>query len=438
MKRTTKNILAVAVTAAMCAPMTAMATNGYFAHGYGIKAKGMAGAGVAFSQDALAAATNPAGMVLVGSRMDFGVEIFAPDRESQSSFGSSPVGGSSWYDGNDTSMFLVPEFGYNRMLNNTMSVGLAVYGNGGMNTDYSDGIYSNSPMNPASKGEGTGVNLAQLFIAPTFSMKINKQHSFGVSLNLAYQQFEATGLSDFCGFTPPGAAALPAGAGCADGVEGLSEQGKDSSTGYGLRIGWVGQLNDMVSVGATYQTRTQMSEFDKYDQLFAEQGDFDIPANYAIGINVQATPTTTVAFDIEKILYSDVKSIANPNNGWTGGALGTDDGPGFGWEDMTIYKLGVQHQLNKDLVIRAGLNVGSQPIPTGETQFNVIAPAVVEKHLTLGATMTLANGAELSGYYMHAFEETVKGDSPANPQDAGHGNLRMSQNAIGIAYGWDL
>jgi long-chain fatty acid transport protein len=268
-------------------------------------------------------------------------------------------------------------------------------------------------------------------------MKINEQHSFGVSLNLAYQQFEATGLSDFCGFTSPGGAA-----GCADGVEGLSEQGKDSSTGYGLRIGWVGQLNDMVSVGATYQTRTQMSEFDKYDQLFAEQGDFDIPANYAIGIKVQAAPSTTVAFDIEKILYSDVKSIANPNNGWTGGILGTDNGPGFGWEDMTIYKLGIQHQLNKDLVIRAGLNVGSQPIPTGETQFNVIAPAVVEKHLTLGATMTLANGAELSGYYMHAFEETVKGDSPGAPgpaiQNAGHGNLRMSQNAIGIAYGWDL
>ena len=433
MKRATKNILAVAVTAALCAPMAAMATNGYFAHGYGIKAKGMGGAGVAFSQDALAAATNPAGMVLVGSRMDFGVEIFAPDREAQSSFGSSPVGGSSWYDGNDTSMFLIPEFGYNRMINNTMSVGLSVYGNGGMNTDYSDGIYSSNPANPASKGEGTGVNLAQLFIAPTFSMKINEQHSFGVSLNLAYQTFEATGLSDFCGFTPGG---NPGG--CFDGVEGLSEQGKDSSTGYGLRIGWVGMINDMVSVGATYQTRTQMSEFDKYDQLFAEQGDFDIPANYAIGIKVQAAPTTTVAFDIEKILYSDVKSIANPNNGWTGGILGTDDGPGFGWEDMTIYKLGVQHQLNKDLVIRAGLNVGSQPIPAGETQFNVIAPAVVEKHLTLGATMALANGAELSGYYMHAFEETVKGDSPANPMDAGHANLRMSQNAIGIAYGWDL
>ena len=432
MKRTTKNLLAVTVTAALCAPMAAWATIGYFAHGYGIKSKGMGGSGVAFAQDALAAATNPAGMVLIGNRMDFGAEIFRPMREAQSSFGPSPVGGSSWYDGDNISSFIIPEFGYNRMLDDTRSFGVSVYGNGGMNTGYDYGIYSSNPAG-LNDGTNTAINLAQLFIAPTFAMKTDEKHSFGVSLNLVRQTFEAKGLSDFCGFTAPGG-----GPGCADGTEGLSEQGQDVSTGFGLRIGWVGQINDMVTLGATYQSRTQMSEFSKYDQLFAEQGDFDIPANYAVGIKFKAAPSTTIAFDIEKILYSTIKSVANPNNGWTGGFLGSDNGPGFGWEDMTVFKLGVQHQLNKDLVIRAGFVKGDQPIPDGETQFNVIAPAVIEKHLTLGATWTLSNGAELSGYYMKAFEETVKGDSPLNPMDAGHGNLRMSQDAIGIAYGWDM
>ncbi len=46
----------------------AQATNGYFSHGYGIKAKGMAGATTAFAQDAMIAATNPAGMAFVGDR----------------------------------------------------------------------------------------------------------------------------------------------------------------------------------------------------------------------------------------------------------------------------------------------------------------------------------------------------------------------------------
>ena len=37
-------------------PMTALATNGYFSHGYGTISKGMAGAGTALSQDSIAAA----------------------------------------------------------------------------------------------------------------------------------------------------------------------------------------------------------------------------------------------------------------------------------------------------------------------------------------------------------------------------------------------
>jgi len=39
-------------------PMLASATNGYFAHGTGIKNRALAGAGVAFPQDAMASATN--------------------------------------------------------------------------------------------------------------------------------------------------------------------------------------------------------------------------------------------------------------------------------------------------------------------------------------------------------------------------------------------
>ena len=39
----------------------AYATDGYFAHGQGALSKSMAGAGVAYSQDAMAQALNPAG-----------------------------------------------------------------------------------------------------------------------------------------------------------------------------------------------------------------------------------------------------------------------------------------------------------------------------------------------------------------------------------------
>ncbi|SDO82948.1 long-chain fatty acid transport protein [Halomonas shengliensis] len=66
---------------AVLAPAQALATNGYFSHGYGTINQGMAGAGTALAQDSIAAATNPAGMAFVGNRADIGAELFSPRRE---------------------------------------------------------------------------------------------------------------------------------------------------------------------------------------------------------------------------------------------------------------------------------------------------------------------------------------------------------------------
>ena len=105
-------ILATTVLLA-AAPSAALATNGYFSHGYGTKNAGMAGAGTALAQDSIAAATNPAGMAFVGSRVDGGLEVFSPRRRygveggvmpppartfwiSFSACGSVPFGGLAW------------------------------------------------------------------------------------------------------------------------------------------------------------------------------------------------------------------------------------------------------------------------------------------------------------------------------------------------------
>ncbi len=76
---------AIAVFVFFLIPVLANATNGYFSHGTGIKNRGLAGAGVAFPQDAMAGATNPAGMAFVGNRFDIGAVLFFPDREYSSS-----------------------------------------------------------------------------------------------------------------------------------------------------------------------------------------------------------------------------------------------------------------------------------------------------------------------------------------------------------------
>lgn len=404
---------------------SAFATNGYFSHGYGIKAKGMAGAGIAYGQDALAAATNPANMVLVGDRWDVGLDYFRPQRKA-SITGGNLFNADGSYDGNDSEHYFIPEFGYNKMIRNDMSFGVSVYGNGGMATDY-----KSNPFAAFGATGSAGVDLSQLFIAPTLAMKLNENHAVGVSLKLAYQRFKAFGLSN-----PP---ALNAGfAGMSSNANKLTNNGFDDSYGYGFGLGWTGQVTPTLTLAAAYQSRTYMSKFDEYKGLFAEQGDFDIPENYGLGLAWKATPQLTVVADVQHTNYSSVKSISNKLN--AGGPLGADNGAGFGWRDMTVYKLGVSYELNKDLTLRAGYSHGRQPIPSDQTFFNILAPGVIEDHVTLGATWKLANDAEVSVAYMHALEKSVKGSNSIPPgfppgMGGGNANLKMHQDSLGVAYG---
>jgi long-chain fatty acid transport protein len=418
-----RNLLAAAVMLALL-PFPAGATTGYFQHGYGIKAKSMGGVGIALPQDSLAAATNPAGMAWVGNRADGGIDWFAPDRGADIVGPVAVPGFTGSYDGNGRKSFLIPEFGYNHMISQNLALGVSVFGNGGMNTDYSRnpfGIFGGS--NPA------GVDLTQLFIAPTLAYKLNANHSLGVSLNLAYQQFAAQGLE---GFDNPFTSSSPGN---------VTNRGRDGSGGWGLRFGWTGQVMPNVTLGATYQTKTHMGKFDKYKGLFAEQGGFDIPENFGIGIAVKAIPALTIAADVEQINYGKVQSVGNQTSFaclFAGTCpLGTSGGPGFGWRDTTVYKIGLAYELSPSVTLRGGYATLRQPIPSNQTLLNILAPGVVEDHLTLGATWQMSKQGELSASYMHGIEKKVSGSGSIPFIPGGfEANLRMKQDALGVGFGW--
>src|SRR5262245_47709027 len=120
------------------------ATDGYWPYGFGTASKGMAGAGVAMALDSFAATINPAAMARVGDRLDLAVSVLYPPRGYTIGPGSVfvPQSVESQQD-----LFVGPSFGYNRMLDESTSLGVTIYG-AGLNTDY-----------PASAG-GAGTFLA--------------------------------------------------------------------------------------------------------------------------------------------------------------------------------------------------------------------------------------------------------------------------------------
>lgn len=428
MKRSHSMLRLLPVAAACLVAGPALATNGYFAHGYGLKAKGMGGVATALAQDSLGGATNPASMVWAGSRMDIGGDVFMPKRDAERS-GAQPTGSplNGKVDSNRTA-FLIPEFGYNRMMGSDMSLGVSVYGNGGMNTTYPQGNF-NCGAGPANMlcGSGElGVDLMQLIIAPTVAYKLNAQHAVGVSLLLGYQRFKAQGLQAFAG--TPGFSSDPAN---------VTNNGYDSATGVGVRLGYQGRLSDTLTIGAAYAPKMNMGNFKKYRGLFAEAGGFDIPSNWSLGVAFMPTPAVTVAFDFERINYSDVKSVNNPS--MVQAQLGAANGPGFGWQDIDVFKLGVAWRMSDALTLRAGYDRGENPITAADVTFNILAPGVMKDHYTAGFTYALDKDSEITGALMVAPRQTVTGSSLFNglfgPGAGGNETIGMKQSSIGVAWG---
>ncbi len=437
-------------------PVAGFATNGYFTHGVSTLEKGLAGAGAAYSQDTLAAANNPAGMVRQGARYDVGAAIFAPMRKytvegapsnacSMSGCTFSIGDGDQSIDSKNES-FLIPQFGYNRMLDDNRSIGVSVYGNGGMNTEYKGGTatFFVPPPGPntfvtfdgtfggsVTGDSGTaGVDLAQLFISTTYSAMLSDTSSWGISGIIAYQRFEAKGLGAFGAFsTDP---------------ENLTNNDHDTSTGFGIRVGYQAELAPGLRFGAAYQPEIKMSEFDDYAGLFANEGDFNIPSNFTFGVAVDVGDNGVIVADLQRINYEDVASVSNPiepltdgsclpgPTGGTGsGCLGGSDGAGFGWENMNILKLGYQWQ-DGPMTWRVGYSTGDQPIPSSEVVFNILAPGVMREHVTFGFSRQLDQDSAIHFAAMYAPSNEVDGSNTFDPGQVVE--LEMDQYELVLSY----
>jgi len=400
----------------MAGPGSAWATNGYFTDGTSTKNRGMGGAGVALPQDTGGVVVNPATATRIGNRWDVALGVFSPRPRDYVITGNGA--GLNGSQESDTNYFPIPGAGYVRKIDEQSAWAFNAVANGGMNTDYALPVLASF----GASGK-TGVNLEQLFLGLTYSRDLSDMVSVGITGIFAYQVFEAKGLQGaFQGFSIDGA--------------NMTNNDEDSSSGFGIRLGAMFDVGNGLTLGASYTPKIDMDEFNKYRGLFAEQGDFDIPSSWVLGLAWEANPKTTVALDFSRINYTDVASVSNPISNFTvlGNAFGSDNGPGFGWDDINVVKLGIQHEYNDNLTLRAGWNHGDNPIASSEVAVNFLAPGVVTNHLTLGLTKQLSKSSELNVAYIRAFDESVSGPIAAS-FGGGTETISMSQHYIEVGYG---
>ncbi len=447
-----KQTLVLSLLLSTAAP-SAFATNGYFSHGLGVKNKGMAGAGTAMPSESMAATSNPASAVIVGDRFDVAVGLFSPLRSYKSGpsqvngqFGAFTIGPNDI--DSDSEFFLIPNIGKVWPMSGDTAIAVNFYGRGGMNSDYSGGTATFDPDGPGPAPVGTfpgtygagktGINLSQAFLDVTYAMK-RGDWNIGISGVLALQVFEAKGVGSFAGFTETFAASggtvLP---------ENLSNNGTDVSYGYGVKVGVIYEATDRLNLGAAYQSKTIMTDFDDYADLFAGGGGFDIPASGRLSASYRTTDAVSIHFDYEYTWYSDIDSVGNSITNIfacpTAGAGGTDlssclggkNGAGFGWDDVEVFKFGIEYIASDKMTYRGGYSFAQNPIDNDEVLFNILAPATVEQHITFGFTRQLDNDREYSVSFMYAPSNSVKGRNTFDPTQT----LQIEMKQYEIEFGY--
>ncbi|TVQ87191.1 MAG: hydrocarbon degradation protein [Chromatiaceae bacterium] len=500
--RRIQHSLSAALACAAVLPAQAWATNGYFSHGWGTASKAMAGVATALPQDSLVAATNPAGMAFVGTRFDLALAFFSPDPRgyrARNDFATQTVPAT---DGNTDfnvtlpasgfispgrfdskgDWYTIPSLGFNYQLNEANTIGVVLIANGGMQTDYRNAVWENfapapdqrvvgeqpvfatlpagtpfeqggrllirdgqpvpvtdpfpgsenaNPGGVLSANGSTGVNLEQLFVKVPWSYRFGDgRQAVGITPILAMQRFEAKGLQPF-----RAASVHP---------DRVTNNGKDTSYGAGVQFGWYGEVSDRLALGLSYQTKIWMSKFDDYKGLFANGGEFDIPAMFNAGLAYRVRPDLTIGIDYQRIFYDEISAISNSNDldltpcfgvqPKPSFCLGGNAGLGFGWQGQDVVKLGARWEQSERWTFFGGVSYNSELLKSRQQAlFNVLTPATIRWHITAGASVaaTPRDRINLSLAYMPM--ERIDGSSPSITQTQ-TGSLYMEQKEIEISW----
>jgi long-chain fatty acid transport protein len=411
----------------------ALATNGYQLIAVGSYQKGMAGATTAAPYDAMSALTNPAGMALIGNRADFNMEMFNPNRtvDLSSLGGDSTSGGSALYG--------VPAIGWTAPAFNRDNVyfGGGMYGTSGLGVDY-------DIFDAGAFGEADIYTAIQFWkMAPTVSARVSDRLALGFALNADYQSVEINEV--FRNIPPPSPVSTVS----------LSLNRSPGTFGLGATVGALYKLTKRINVGASYSS-TQHFQDTEYRlpagaiQNFPQangvvtntaNGRFDLdlnfPQQWAVGVAAKVLDPWLISFDVKWINWAATHDSVKLKGDFTLNGttpVGAAYLP-FGWDNQWVFAVGTQYQLTDALAVRAGFNHAKAPINEADVFNNLAFPAVVEDHLTLGATYRFGDHWEMSAAYKHAFENelTGKNDIPAafGGGDSG-AKISMDQNSFGL------
>lgn len=427
-----RSVLATAVATLVAAP--AFATNGMNMEAYGAKAGGMGGASMAYDTGNSAVMNNPATLVLRKDQSDFGVglTVLMPDVASE-------VKGTSFQSDSAGDSYLMPSMSLIRK-QGKFAYGAAVIAQGGMGTEYGSNTFLSLSGEEIRSEVGFGRLMFPLAYKVNDALSVAGQVDFvwaGMDLMMDMDGNSLNALAQGQGGSVGGslAGALPAFQPNWARFEFSNSNdftGEATGSGFGFKLGAHYKVNKAVSIGATYHSKTNISDMEgsgsvkvnsasfgnttvPLDGTFSVR-DFQWPETFGVGVAWNATDKLMIAADIKHIRWSEsmdsfrVGFTASDSSANNFNAIGGPDLRGAtldvsmdqNWDDQTVFMLGGQYMITPTFALRAGVNIADNPVP--DDTLNPLFPAIIKNHYTLGFGWRIAPAHALSASLAYAPE----------------------------------
>ncbi|MCK9419344.1 MAG: outer membrane protein transport protein [Nitrospirae bacterium] len=475
---------------------TAFATNGMNLEGYGPIATGMGGASMAYDNGTAAMMNNPAtlGLMPEGNRLDVALGYLGPNitaKDESNSFSTTPGASSS----SSANAFYMPAIGWVQKAGQ-MSYGVGMFSQGGMGSEYD----ANSFLAYGS-GEKVRSEVSVGRVLVPFAYEIDKNFSVGASVDFVWagmdlkmamngqQFFNMAGMDmstpnqhqygfasgsmvdAFAGMYMAGAfnPANPVPWARFDFSDSSAFTGKAKGTGFGAKVGGVYKVNDDISIGAAYHSKTALSDLEtsgakvsfnvNMDIGYATTGtpngsympatipltgkikvqDFEWPQMAGIGMAFKVSNDLMIVADYKWINWAAVmkefKMTFTVDAGQAGMAAAFDNtvlnaSMDQKWDDQNVIMIGAAYKIDADWTLRGGINYANNPIP--DTYLNALFPAIEKTHVIVGAGYMIDKASTIDASFTYAPE--VKQTS--GPNAPAGGTVTHSQTNAQVMYSY--
>jgi len=363
------------------------ATNGDNLISLGAESRSMGGTGIAMGMGTDSVFMNPAWLAdIEGTEAMFGGTLFMPDVKASNGNANGEEASSQ------SDLSLIPAVSHAGRINENIAYGVGMFGVSGMGTDYRN---ENGMTPQENKGlSDMRTNFQYMRFVPSIAYQ-QENLRLGLGLTLAYGALDMSAVlptdpADFSTYQQRGG-------------------GMSDDFGYGAQLGVAYSVNSNIALGAYYHTEVA-TEYEKvfdfnmdgrYDDLKLSQ-----PAEYGVGIGYKMGKIRA-SLDVKEILWSSA-----------------DGYDAFGWDDQTVYAVGVEYMTDNKIALRAGYSHANSPLDDGMfegatvggapmrpqdiTYFNMMGfPAISEDHMTMGLGYAFNDQIGIDLAYVYSPKETL-------------------------------